>query len=279
MTKQYKSFLLKTLALTSIIVGVFNIGWLFINAQNDNNKVTQKQEEQESNFTSTKKSEIWKTWVAITTNLWIRYKQRGEIPATIYKDVFSLDELKLSKYDANNVIIAENMAITSEYKEILKSDFKQILKDALDKPAMLEAIIEQLEYRYEISTKQINKLNEQKTVLESAMSQANSRKSEIKTKIDTDFRQNNPDESIDNISDYLETQNNYYYARTYVIFINQFLNEYNVLNEYNKRLLDVLINNKNAIINNSYVVIPDTWAELLKEFDLLYDEAEYKSQQ
>lgn len=279
MTKQYKSFLLKTLALTSIIVGVFNIGWLFINAQNDNNKVTQKQEEQESNFTSTKKSEIWKTWVAITTNLWIRYKQRGEIPATIYKDVFSLDELKLSKYDANNVIIAENMAITSEYKEILKSDFKQILKDALDKPAMLEAIIEQLEYRYEISAKQINKLNEQKTVLESAMSQANSRKSEIKTKIDTDFRQNNPDESIDNISDYLETQNNYYYARTYVIFINQFLNEYNVLNEYNKRLLDVLINNKNAIINNSYVVIPDTWAELLKEFDLLYDEAEYKSQQ
>jgi len=279
MTKQYKSFLLKTLALTSIIVGVFNIGWLFINAQNDNNKVTQKQEEQESNFTSTKKSEIWKTWVAITTNLWIRYKQRGEIPATIYKDVFSLDELKLSKYDANNVIIAENMAITSEYKEILKSDFKQILKDALDKPAMLEAIIEQLEYRYEISTKQINKLNEQKTVLESAMSQANTRKSEIKTKIDTDFRQNNPDESIDNISDYLETQNNYYYARTYVIFINQFLNEYNVLNEYNKRLLDVLINNKNAIINNSYVVIPDTWAELLKEFDLLYDEAEYKSQQ
>ncbi len=279
MTKQYKSFLLKTLALTSIIVGVFNIGWLFINAQNDDNKVTQNQEEQESSFTSTKKSEIWKTWVAITTNLWIRYKQRGEIPATIYKDVFSLDELKLSKYDANNVIIAENMAITSEYKEILKSDFKQILKDALDKPAMLEAIIEQLEYRYEISTKQINKLNEQKTVLESAMSQANSRKSEIKTKIDTDFRQNNPDESIDNISDYLETQNNYYYARTYVIFINQFLNEYNVLNEYNKRLLDVLINNKNAIINNSYVVIPDTWAELLKEFDLLYDEAEYKSQQ
>lgn len=279
MTKQYKSFLLKTLALTSIIVGVFNIGWLFINAQNDDNKVTQNQEEQESSFTSTKKSEIWKTWVAITTNLWIRYKQRGEIPATIYKDVFSLDELKLSKYDANNVIIAENMAITSEYKEILKSDFKQILKDALDKPAMLNAIIEQLEYRYEISAKQINKLNEQKTVLESAMSQANTRKSEIKTKIDTDFRQNNPDESIDNISDYLETQNNYYYARTYVIFINQFLNEYNVLNEYNKRLLDVLINNKNAIINNSYVVIPDTWAELLKEFDLLYDEAEYKSQQ
>ncbi len=276
MTKHYKSFLLKTLALTSIIVGGFNIWWLFINAQVDDKNI--QSQNTNNSYANLEKSEIAKTWVAITTNLWLRFKQRWEIPATIYKDVFSLDELQLQNYDGNNIIIAKNMAITQEYKDILRSDFKQTLEDSLDKPAMLEAIIEQLEYRYETATDQVNKLNEQKWVLESAMTQANTKKENIKTKIDSDFQANNPDASIQNISDYLEAQNNYYYARTYVIFINQFLREYQILNDYNKRLLDVLINNKNAIINSSYVVIPDTGEELLKEFDLLYEESDYKSQ-
>lgn len=275
MTKQYKSFLLKTLALTSIIVGGFNIWWLFLNAEVENNNISDNKANE--SYSSLEKSEIAKTWVAITTNLGLRFKERWEIPATIYKDVFSLNELQLQNYDWNNIIIAKNMAITKEYKDILRSDFKQTLKDALDKPSMLEAIIEQLEYRYEIASNQINNLNEQKWVLEWSMSEANNKKENIKTKIDSDFQANNPDASIQNISDYLEAQNNYYYARTYVIFINQFLREYQILNEYNKRLLDVLINNKNAIINSSYVVIPDTGEELLREFDLLYEEADYKA--
>ncbi len=278
MHKQYKSFLIKTLALTSIIVGVFNIWWIFINASENNNQKNNSTNQTNSyNFENTKKSQIWRTWVAITTNLWIRFKERWEIPASIYKDIFSINDLELDNYDANNVIIVENMAISQEYKDILRSDFKNILDESLDRPAMLNAIIEQLEYRYEIAVEQIRKLNEQKTVLNTEMNNANEQKNQITNQIETDFIEKNPQESISNINEYLQTQNNYYYARTYNIFIDQFLREYNVLNNYNARLLDTLINNKNAIINNSYVVIPNTWDELLREFELLYDEEEFKA--
>jgi hypothetical protein len=40
-----------------------------------------------------------------------------------------------------------------------------------------------------------------------------------------------------------------------------------------------LINNKTALIKDAYVVIPDTWVEFLRDFNLLYNESEYKATQ
>lgn len=276
MKRQFKSFLLKILLLTSIIVGVFNIWWSFIKADKSANKNIQTVTNNE-NFRNTWSSQIWKTWVAISTNLWIRFKQRSEIPATIYKDVFSINELKLEWYDANNLIIASNMIITQEYKNILRSDIKWILDSSRDRASMLNALIDQLEYRYEKAVIESRKLLEQKKVLEWEVTKAASEKNAIVAKIDSDFKANNAKASAENIKKYLEIQNNFYYARTYIVYINQFLREYQILNDYNKKLLDTLINNKNAIIKDAYVVIPDTWTDLLRQYNLLIEEADYKS--
>jgi hypothetical protein len=77
-------------------------------------------------------------------------------------------------------------------------------------------------------------------------------------KIESDFVNNNSEGSLENINKYLELKKEYYYARTYVVYINHFLNEYNYLNEYNKILLDTLINNREALIKDAFVVIPDS---------------------
>jgi len=42
-------------------------------------------------------------------------------------------------------------------------------------------------------------------------------------------------------------------------------------------MLDVLINNKDALVKNSHVVIPNNWWELLKDLNLIYDEKDFKS--
>lgn len=277
MKRQFRTFLLKILLLTSIIVGVFNIWWSFIKADKASIKTDIKTSDNNENFRNIWSSQIWKTWVAISTNLWIRFKQRFEIPATIYKDVFSINELKLEWYDANNLIIASNMIITQEYKNILRSDIKWILDSSRDRASMLNALIDQLEYRYEKAIIESRKLLEQKTVLEWEITKSASEKNAIVAKIDSDFKANNAKASAENIKKYLEIQNNFYYARTYIIYINQFLREYQILNDYNKKLLDTLINNKNAIIKNSYVVIPDTWTDLLRQYNLLIEEADYKA--
>ncbi|MDR1945308.1 MAG: hypothetical protein LBQ59_04520 [Candidatus Peribacteria bacterium] len=98
----------------------------------------------------------------------------------------------------------------------------------------------------------------QRTSLEKEMSSANSQIESLKNKINSDFQKNDATASYENIEKYLELKNKYNYARAYIVYINQFLNDYNALNEYNKRLLDTLINNKDAIIKEAYVVIPDT---------------------
>jgi len=90
------------------------------------------------------------------------------------------------------------------------------------------------------------------------MVEANAQTEIIKTKINSDYQKRDAKASKENINNYLDQKNKYNYARTYVIYINQFLREYALLNDYNKKLLDTLINNKTAIIKEAYVVIPDT---------------------
>lgn len=279
MSRKFKWFLLKVITLTTIIVVGFSLWNNILNAT-ETTKLNSATEQNTNNinYQNVNNSKLWKTWVAITTNIGIRYKQRTEIPATIYKDVFSVNNLVLNWEVWSQEIIAANMIVLEEYKNVLKTDIKWLLSNSKNRAETLDAIIWQLEFRYEKSVKQIISLNEQKDIFSREMVDANAQTELLKNKINTDYQKRDAVASKENINNYLEQKNKYNYARTYVIYINQFLREYAILNDYNKKLLDTLINNKTAIIKEAYVVIPDTWVSLLKEFDLLYDEAEYKTQ-
>lgn len=275
MSKQINKFLAKVLLLSAFLVLVFNIWDNLINANWEVNKTVANSE----NYTTFKwinNSSLWKTWVAISTNIWIQYKQRWEVPATIYKDIFSVNEIINNQDSANNELIWANMISVEEYKNILKTNVKQLIDTSYDKPRILNAFIEQLEYRYTLAFENINTLNQQKTVFLNNMNSSNSKIETLKVKIEKDFIENNSKESLKNIDEYLELKKEYYYSKTYIVYINHFLNEYNYLNNYNKLLLDTLINNKDALIKNSFVVIPDSWTALLKNFNLIYTEEEYK---
>jgi hypothetical protein len=63
---------------------------------------------------------------------------------------------------------------------------------------------------------------------------------------------------LENIDDYLKLVQESNYSRTYIVFINKFLNSYAVLNNYNKLVLDTLINNKEILVKNTQVVLPDS---------------------
>lgn len=275
MSKQINKFLAKVLLLSAFLVLVFNIWDNLINANWEINKTVANSD----NYTTFKwinNSSLWKTWVAISTNIWIQYKQRWEVPATIYKDIFSVNEIINNQDSANNELIWANMIAVEEYKNILKTNVKQLIDTSYDKPRILNAFIEQLEYRYTLAFENINTLNQQKTVFLNNMNSSNSKIETLKVKIEKDFIENNSKESLKNIDEYLELKKEYYYSKTYIVYINHFLNEYNYLNNYNKLLLDTLINNKDALIKNSFVVIPDSWTALLKNFNLIYTEEEYK---
>lgn len=277
MSRNFKSFLLRVFTLTTSLVLVFLAWNNLIKADEQITKVVKINTTNTNSFENVNNSALGKTWVAITTNVWIKYKQRTEIPATIYKDVFSVNKMVQNWELWSEELISANMIIVEEYKNVLKTDIKWLLDKSKNRAEILDALIEQFEFRYEKSVKQIISLNEQKDIFEREMAEANSQIEILKVKINTDYKKRDAVASKENITNYLEQKNKYNYARTYIIYINHFLSDYVSLNDYNKKLLDTLINNKDAIVKEAYVVIPNTWAWLLKEFDLLYEESEYKA--
>ena len=80
------------------------------------------------------------------------------------------------------------------------------------------------------------------------------------------------------VTKYFQTQEQTMYARTYFVLLNKFIESYAILNQYNKQLIDTLINNRDALIKGATVVLPDSGSELLPGLDLLVTESQYKGQ-
>jgi hypothetical protein len=71
-----------------------------------------------------------------------------------------------------------------------------------------------------------------------------------------DFKNSDYNASLQNINTYLELKKEYDNARVYISYIDKFLIQYEFLNDYSKNLASVIINNKEAIIKDAYLVIP-----------------------
>lgn len=274
MYRKYNYFIIKLIVISSIFVGVFNLWNNFINANEVSTKTISENKEI---YNQNNNSQIGKTWVALSTNLWLKYTKRNNANANLYSDILSINNLISNKNLLSDDLLNNHMIMTNEYLNVLKTDIKKLLDTTvIDRSELLNALIEEYEYRYENAVLQISLLTEQRNIYINDMNVANSNIESIKNKMENDFNNNDAVSSKENIVSYLEEKNNYYFARVYITYIDQFLVEYQVMNNYNKKIIDTLINNKDAIIKNSYIVLPDTWLEVLKELELIYDEETYK---
>lgn len=274
MNKKIFKNIFKVSIISIIIVIVYKIWIIFINA-NDNSKNVEKTNK--SNFKVISSSDISKSWVAISTNIWIKYNQKKVITQAIYQEYFTIEELKKEKSNVENAIIARHMIETKEYYSLLKTDFKTMLQNSNDRKKTLEWIYWQLRIRYNNAVESIKTLEAQKKVLVEEFDKINNLIEATKTKISEDFRKTDTKAVNQDIDQILKLRQDYYYLRTYIVFINNFLSYYNVLNNYNLNLINVFSSNKDAIEKGSYVVLPASGNEILKEYWLLYTEAEYKN--
>jgi len=224
------------------------------------------------NFTRWDVGVIWHVGVALTTNIWTRFKERQELPISIYNEVMDIWYIIANKNEASDKLISKNMIAVQEYLNVLKVDVKDLLNRSNDRAFALESYISQLEYRLKSSKENQKLLNIQKNELTKIHSSANKSIEENKRELEMNFWNFNHKASIENINEYLENQKENIYSRTYIILINKFLEYYSMLDDYNIRLINTLKVNKEALIKNSRVVIPQTWWELLKDLNLLLKE-------
>lgn len=210
--------------------------------------------------------------VAISTNLGTKHSEIDTLPATIYKDVLSIEEVLAGAQEAWDDIISKNMILIQEYLNVSQTDIKSMLDKSYDKNGALKTYLKTLKSRYNLANKQIVSLTQQKQVFEATMTQTQEQIEALKDKISTDFSAVNTQATLENIDVYLELKNKYTTARMYVIFINKFIEQYEYLNEYNTNIANILIQNSDAIIKDSYVVLPESGdTNILKDLNLLFE--------
>jgi len=275
MKKDTFNIIIKIIMLTWVFFVIINYFWYLMNSYwSWVNEV----KENKYNYENTSMPVLWWVWVAISTNIWTSLKDQIDTPVNMYWDSVEIWYILSQSKEASKKFIAYHMITVWEYFNILKTDVKRLLQSNNDRWFVLNSLIAQLEYRYTVSIKNIQELQNQRIELLNSYNLSNNSISKIKAEISTSFWNLDPNKTYENIETYLNFKKENDLARTYIIFIDKFINQYAVLNNYNKKLLDTLIINKDIILKDSFVVIPDTWSEILQDLDILQSEKEWKSQ-
>lgn len=274
--------ILKITSLALLFAIIFNFANAFLNNEtftipSSISEVENMQEVWNNNKYKFKKSNsilLAKSWVALTTNIGIKYKQRQT--QNLYKNVPAISKTISEKKYSDNTNLSHHLLKINEYYNVLRTDIKKMISSSYNKSETLDSYIEQLKYRYKDAITNIKTLITKKNQLSSDLKISSEKINKLKIKIDSDFRKFNANETTKNIDNLLVAKAEYEYAKTHIIFINQYLKQYQSLNNSNKKLLDTLINNKEAIIKNTQIVIPNTWIKDLKKLNLIVDEKKNK---
>ena len=265
---------IRILMLSSVFFMLINFFGYLLNANESQKEMNSAQNIEK--FTSKDIDVVGSVWVALSTNLGTRFQDFRQVPIGLYRDVFSIGEIIANQNEVKDKIISRHMIYLNEYLNVLKTDVRWLLSGSTDRAAVLNAFIAQLEYRQKVANENLKVLEAQRSELLGVFNNTERELAQIRTKMENDFGGFNSNETLTNIDLYLEIRQENTFARTYIVFINKFISYYDALNKYNNSLLTTLVNNKDIIIKNSQIVIPNSGTQILRELELLYNEEEWK---
>jgi len=272
----------KLAILSLIILIIINLWFNFniLNAKQENKKVPIKQDINNYNYINIKIKPLASVAIAISTNIWIQYLSNNNQNKTsyLYNNLFSVKQVLNNSKQIKENILWKNMLFLKDYFNFIKTDFNKNINNSQNRKIALNSILNQLEYRYNQANKNANFLLNQKKIIQDQYNKIEDSITQLKNKIKFNYTNNNLEELYSNMDDYYNLKQKETILKTYILYINNFLKKYLILNKYNKILINTLKINKNIIIKNSYLVIPDSWKAILKEYKLLITQEEYNKQ-
>ena len=174
-------------------------------------------------------------------------------------------------------LISQNMIQVRDYLNFSKTNYADVIKTSSDRKTTVETLITQLEFRKSLAKASIANLEKTKQELVTTLDKASSDIEATKKSMTNNFSANKADATVGNIESYFRLRDAYTQAFTDIVFINQFLKQYTFLIEYNQGILDTIKLNKQAIIDESYVVVPNSGGAYLEPLNLLYQENDLKN--
>lgn len=270
---EIKDFVKKVLILWILLSLLINLFVSYVSGLNWSTFADSNDEK----FNRTGGSYLWSAWVAVSLNIWSRFKESKDVPVNLFTDVMPISYILANKNTARDKIIISNMINLSEYLNILRTDVNKLLDGATDRESMLESFLDQLNLRLSNANSEIKTLQGQWAELQGTINTSNSQINTLKDGLTSAYKSMDYDKTQENLDNYLTQKDANTYANAYLIFISKFISSYTILNNYNKLLIDTISSNKEALIKNVTVVLPDSWSTLMKQLQLLNTQAEYKS--
>lgn len=231
-------------------------------------------------FSSAYASSFGTIWVALSTRIGTNFTDTSSQSTTwwsYYKEISFIWDTPEERTAIRANMIEQNMIIIREYLNLSRTDIKNLLSGSNNRRSTLEGFISQLELRFINSAKSIENLEKQKALILARIVQIEAAIEVTKASMEKNFSESIPDSTLKDVETYFMLRERYTESFTDIVFINQFIKQHTFLNNYNKWILDTLINNKEAIINESYVVIPDSGDQYLRPLELLFEEADFKA--
>ncbi len=218
--------------------------------------------------------------IAISTNIWIQLFKRSQDDniSYIYNNIYLTEQILSKNKTIFKNIVWKNLLYIKDYYNFVKTDFNKTLWKTNNRQETLNSIINQLKFRLTTANKNAKFLLNQKNILTKSYQTNKNNIESIKNKIRKNYKNVDIDSLYSNMNEYYIDKNKGIILNTYILYIDDLLVKYLNLNKYNKILLNTLTLNKDIISKKSYIVIPKEWTQILKKYNLILTEEEYKSQ-
>lgn len=227
------------------------------------------------NFKSIENYWLNEVWVALNINVWTKfYEWKTKDINSLYNDVVPIYTIKSDRNKTNEIIITKNIDALRDYLNISKINVKSYLDSGDDRKDNYDSLMNQLKIRYKTWYANSKNLSTQIETITTHLEELESSIENIKEAMTLNLKNYNSNWLNKNINDYITIKNEITLMKVYAIFSNRFLSYYNLLNNNTKNTITTLRLNEDAIVKNSYVVVPNEWSNLIRELNLIYGESD-----
>lgn len=269
---EIKDFVRKVLLLGILLSFVINFAFTYFASFSSNNDAHASKNE--LSFKRQDTTYLGDTGVALSLNIGLADKAKKDTPVRLYEEVMPISSVLADKTTGSKKIIASHMIAAQEYMNILRTDVNKLLDGTTDRQAMLESFIDQLKFRGKATSAYLSSLASQRSELAASVAASTAKIEGYKTTLSTAYKNMDYDLTQDTLDKYLIEKQNLTHAQSYLVFLDKFVATYQALNAYNLKLLDTITNNKEALIKNVTVVLPDSGNDFMKKLELLRNEAD-----
>jgi hypothetical protein len=274
-TSEVKNFIKNTLILTLFFTLVLHLSWGYIwpmfsaktNAGANDLNFQQVNITYMGNIATAlslsvgqKESQIKTTWVNLASN------------------TISIAEVLSSPTVGQQKLIGSNMLAVSSYTNVLSTDIPTLLDNAVDRANAINEHISLLKSYYNRTLERLTVINEQIADLGWIINQTTASSDGAKLAMQKSYDEYDYSSVDGAIDEYVITKNKDTRARVYLVYLEKYKKSYIELQAKNMKLIDILTNNREALIKRTTVVIPNSGSDLIKSLKLIQTEAEANAQ-